>query len=197
MKPAHSNQMNVLMTSIENSSSEMENSDIETVNTGPNALFQSWIKQANAIEVMWGDTRTAIRDEVIFTQHMSDCSSVVICANYDGITDTYGQRSLMHITGSSIHSREATWQIFNLLRMAYESSGTPKCIIALGSNVTHEQFSTIENQCIKWHDKKEYEPFKILQEWCDTTIVAKNNGIAVRPDGSYALMRPQRYPHQG
>ncbi len=188
MKPSNPAGIGGLTTSIESMLAEIEKSDVPELNAGPNAFYE-WIKQPGAVEVREGYMKTAIKDQVIFTNHMADCSSVVLCVNYDENTGIYAERSLMHILGSYVGDSYGVEKSLELIRKASESSGKPRLIFALGSHVTHDQFGTIENQSI---DKKYgaiTEPLKELQGLCDTTVVARTTGIAVRADGAYVLLR--------
>ncbi len=192
MRPAQPNKSAELLASIESTLSEIEKSGIPELSAGPDA-FDAWIRQPQAVEVGWGWMKTAIRDEVIFTQNLSDCSAIVLCTNYDEQSDTVGQRSLMHILGSCLDDSDGIMQSLELIRQASESSGKPRCIIALGSSVAMDQFATIANQDVPRRDGQTCKPFRELERLCNVVILDRNHAIAVRPDGAYVVVRDDHH----
>lgn len=193
MRPANPAGRAQLLASIEDTLGEIEKSDTPQWNAGPHA-FHQWIKQPGAIEVEMGWMKTAINDELIYTQHLADCSAIVLCEDYDERTKTYARRSLMHLVGSNLTVCDGAEYMLNMIQMASASSGKPKCIIALGSEVAHEHFAIIAKQEVQDSEGKLIKPFAELQALCDTTILELTKGIAVRPDGGYMVLR---YHHQG
>jgi len=193
MKPANPVWHRELLASIEDTLFEIEKSGMPDLSAGPQA-FNDCIKQPDAIEVSMGWMKTAINDELIFTQDLADCSAIVLCTNYDEITGMYAQRSLMHVVGSNLAMCDATEDILRMIQMASESTGKPKCIIALGSEVADEHFATIANQNVQTSEGISVKPLAQLRALCDTIILERNKGIAVQPDGSYTVLR---YHHHG
>ncbi len=187
MKPANLRSDGELLASIENTLAKIEKCDIPELNAGPNA-FSEWIKQSEAIEVGWGWMKTATGDQVIFTQHMSDCSAIVLCTHFDEQTGIYEERSLMHILGSWVGDSYGIEKSLELVKKASESRSKPRCIIALGSKVTSEHFATVANQEVETIEGRVVKPFVMLQELCDTFVLERKSGIAVRSDGAYVVM---------
>ena len=187
MKPANPARHGELLASIEDTLAKIEKSDIPELSAGPQA-FNEWIKQPGAIEVDIGWMKTAINDELIFTRDMADCSAIILCTNYDETTRTYGRRSLMHVVGSNLSVSDLIKDTLNLLDMASQSSSKPRCIIALGTNVANNHFTTIANQEIHTSEGNIVKPFKELQTLCDTVILERKNSIAVRSDGTYLVL---------
>lgn len=187
MRPANPVRQGELLASIESTLAEIEKSDIPELNAGPRA-FHEWIKQPDAIEVSMGWMKTTIHDELIFTQHLADCSAIVLCTEYDENTGIYARRSLMHAVGSNLSVCDGSEDILSLIQMASESSGKPRCIIALGTNVESHHFATIANQEVQTSEGRLLKPFKELQVLCDTVILERKNSIAVRSDGTYAVV---------
>lgn len=186
MKPTNSSQLNGLMTSIQNTPSGMENSGIRELTAGPDAI-DVWIAQPEAIEVRMGYMKTAVKDQVIYTQEMSACCAIVLCTNYDESTGIFAERSLMHVPGSSFYGKDSEEDSLKLVQMASDSKGKPKCIIALGGHTSLDHFPIISNQDVPIKDGSLCKPYQMLQALCDFTLVEKTVAIAVRPDGAYVL----------
>jgi hypothetical protein len=187
MKPANPARHGKLLASIGSKLAKIEKSDMPELSAGPRA-FNEWVKQPGAIEVSMGWMKTAINDELIFTRHMADCSAIVLCTNYDESTGTDAQRSLMHVVGSNLSVSDLTKDTLTLLDMASQSLSKPRCIIALGTNVANDHFTTIANQEIRTSEGNMVKPFKELQTLCDTVILERKNSIAVRSDGNYLVL---------
>jgi len=187
MKPANPVWHRELLASIEDTLFEIEKSGMPDLSAGPQA-FNDCIKQPDAIEVSMGWMKTAINDELIFTQDMADCSAIILCTNYDESAGTYARRSMVHVVGSNLSVFDLTNDTLNLLDMASTSSSKPHCIIALGTNVAKEHFTTIANQEIHTREGKTVKPFAELQSLCNTVILERKNSIAVWPDGSYLVL---------
>lgn len=187
MKSAKSARHGELLASIEDKLAKIEKSDIPELSASPSA-FNEWVKQPGAIEVSMGWMKTAINDELIFTRDMADCSAIILCTNYDESAGTYARRSMVHVVGSNLSVFDLTNDTLNLLDMASTSSTKTHCIIALGTNVAKEHFTTIANQEIHTREGKTVKPFAELQSLCNTVILERKNSIAVWPDGSYLVL---------
>lgn len=188
MKPLYPVRHGDLLALMEETLAEIEKSDIAELSASPQA-FNECVKQPDVIEVSMGWMKSAINDKVIFTRDLADCSAIALCTNYDQSTGMYAQRSLMHAVGSNLNMCDGAEDILSMIQMAYESSSKPKCIIALGSEVAEEHFAAIANQEVKTREGRLVKPFAELQMLCDTIILERNKGIAVRPDGTYAVLR--------